>query len=149
MPKNIQFTLVVIACLLVVGLGSASAPGVPVSAASAFAQVESPLRGWALVQPPGDCWHNLIIHSDPPGARVYGEDGKDWGETTDDSGVRHEFVYYSRNWDCSSTPKYTVTLKKRGYKPTSHTYTQHYFNTEGEAQDHTEDLRITVENQPE
>lgn len=99
--------------------------------------------------PPGDCWHDVIIRSDPPGARVYGEDGKDWGESTSENGVWREFAYYSRNWDCSDTRKYTVTLRKRGYKPTNHTYTQHYFITQENAQQNTEDLTVVLDAQPE
>jgi hypothetical protein len=149
LPKSSNFTLAAIVGLLAVGFGSASTASAPVPPLWAFAQLKSPLQGWGLVQPPGDCWHDVIIRSDPPGARVYGEDGRDWGETTNERGVSREFTYYSRDWDCSATRKYTVTLKKRGYKPTSHTYTQHYYITHETAEEHTEDLTIIVDTQSE
>ena len=58
------------------------------------------------------------IYSDPPGAHVYGDDGAYWGKTSEDSPL-------TRWWSgWKEKPfKYTITLKKRGYKQTKHTWT--------------------------
>jgi len=68
------------------------------------------------------CLHKVRVDSDPVGAHVYGEDGSYWGQTSDDEYV---VKYFQKEPPCDPD-RYTLTLKKRGYKTTKHTYTRHW-----------------------
>jgi hypothetical protein len=63
-------------------------------------------------------YHVVVVYSDPPGAHVYGDDGRYWGQTERTQPVVREFTGSGgQRWG-----HYRVTLKKRGYKTTSHTW---------------------------
>src|SRR5262245_60570000 len=80
-----------------------------------------------------DCRAAIDIFSDPPGARVYDkEDGQDFGVTSESKPVKITFSRDFRNdegyvangitwWACSYRHRFTMVLKKRGYKSTEHT----------------------------
>lgn len=70
-----------------------------------------------------NCCVIVHIQSDPPGARVYGQDGDDWGVTAENYAVTR---YFWKSGDCDEWEKTTITLKKRGYKPTRHTFLLRY-----------------------
>ena len=74
--------------------------------------------------------HSLTVSSDPLGAYVYGVGGDYWGITEKDNPVRRN-LYHDLFWDPDKKSWYTVsnysniwsiTLKKRGYKPTVQTF---------------------------
>src|SRR5678815_3780759 len=76
------------------------------------------------------------ILSDPPGAHVYGSDGNYWGVTEEGRPVTRVFsrqLYWDRQdakwyWSQSYSTALTVTLKKRGYKPTIQTVSMPTFS---------------------
>ncbi len=67
------------------------------------------------------CYVELHIYSDPPGARVYGSNGSDWGLTSLGRPVKGEA-------HVGEGGRYTVhlLLKKHGYKATNHNVTIKY-----------------------
>lgn len=79
-----------------------------------------------------DCLAFVKIYSDPPGARIYGSDGSDWGQTSENGAVGLWFGHgwnedpYGRWGDCPTDVRATLTAKKRGYKATEHTFPLKY-----------------------
>jgi hypothetical protein len=69
----------------------------------------------------------VYVDSDPVGARVYGEDGSDWGLTNEKTWVIRKFRCKDPNetYRCADK-KYTIKLKKSGYDTTYHTFSIDY-----------------------
>ena len=68
----------------------------------------------------------FYISSDPVGARVYGQDGLDWGITTEKGWITR--IFREPNSSGVQAFSYTITLKKSGYHTTYHTFKVRFKN---------------------
>jgi len=95
------------------------------------------------------CLAIVKINSDPTGAQVYGEDGNDWGQTSNSGPVVRNFWVAKTPYACSKqSMAYTVTLKKRDYKATQHTFTIYYHWYPKDAQEHPQVITVVLDSLP-
>src|SRR5579859_3074476 len=65
------------------------------------------------------CCALLRVYSDPPGGRVYDEDGDDWGVTTESQPV-DVFLSHSYENGCETKWPYKITVQDRQHGATTH-----------------------------
>lgn len=103
------------------------------------------LFAWAATYEPPvrKVWAAIKIGSDPPEAHVYGEGGKYWGQTSEGIYVQHAL---SLDQTEPTSQWYTITLKRRGYRTTTHDINLEFkYKTREEAIQNAEKLVVVIE----
>jgi hypothetical protein len=91
------------------------------------------------------CCALLKIYSDPPGARVYDEDGDDWGLTSRNRPV-DVFLSHGVSRDggwCDKWP-YKITVKDRQHGATDHHGKVRFYTSEADARSDPHEVTVVL-----